>query len=253
MTLGKLIGASLGPGDPLLITRKAWAALHGNAVWTYPIRKKGSESYALNIALAAGLALPDDAQALIFPMTHDKEKLARYWLEAATVVLEIVRTGRDVVFLVEGDASTFSTFNHLARTVRALDDRVDIETIAGVPAYNAASAAFAQPLADVDDTVAIVPAAYGVDFVAGLLDDFDTLVLMKVKPLLDDIIQLLEARELLPYSCFIEKAGSADERKITDIRILRGQKVNYLSLILVRNPKRLRGEIQKGCRKKNNE
>jgi len=31
---------------------------------------------------------------------------------------------------------------------------------------------------------------------------------------------------------------------------LRGQKVNYLSLLLVRNPDRQRGEMIRGCRKK---
>jgi precorrin-2/cobalt-factor-2 C20-methyltransferase len=250
MSVGKLIGASLGPGDPQLITRKAWDALHSGAVWAYPIRKKGSDSYALGIALAAGLTVPDDALALIFPMTHDKEKLSRYWLEAAHTVLDVLQSGRDVVFLVEGDASTYSTFGHLARTVRDVNPDVCVDTIAGVPAYNAASAAFAQPLADVDDTVAIVPAAYGVEFVESLLVDFDTLVLMKVKPLLDEVIDLLEHKELLAHSRFIEKAGAADERIITDITTLRGQKVNYLSLMLVKNPHRQRGEIQKGCRKK---
>ena len=35
---GKLIGASLGPGDPELITRRAWAALQSNARWLYPVK-----------------------------------------------------------------------------------------------------------------------------------------------------------------------------------------------------------------------
>ena len=35
---GKLIGASLGPGDPELITRRAWSALQSGARWLYPVR-----------------------------------------------------------------------------------------------------------------------------------------------------------------------------------------------------------------------
>lgn len=50
-------------------------------------------------------------------------------------------TGHDVVFLVEGDASTYSTFQHLAKTVTGLDDAVQIETIAGVSSFNAAARA----------------------------------------------------------------------------------------------------------------
>ncbi len=250
MATGTLIGASLGPGDPNLITRAAWNALHSNALWTYPIRKKNGGSYALGIAHAAGLATPADAQALIFPMTHDQEKLAHYWLQAAETVLAVLRSGRDVVFLVEGDASTYSTFGHLARTLHALDSNVTIKTIAGVTAYNAASASLGMPVADTDDTVAIIPAAYGVEFVEHLLTDFDTLVLLKVKPLLDDLIVLLEKHQLIEHTRFVEKSGSSVERIVHDIRTLRGEKVNYLSLLLVKNPHRQRGTIQKGCRKK---
>ena len=36
---GKLIGASLGPGDPLLITRRSWAVLQSGARWLYPAKK----------------------------------------------------------------------------------------------------------------------------------------------------------------------------------------------------------------------
>ena len=169
---------------------------------------------------------------------------------AAHTALEILHAGRDVVFLVEGDASTYSTFGYLARSVRALDDSIFVETVAGVPSYHAAAAHFGVPLTESDDTLAIVPAAYGVAMVERLLTDFDTLVLLKVKPLLDDIIDLLQRRALLEHSCFIEKAGAPEERVVRDILSLRGTKVNYLSLLLIRNPQRIRGEVIRGCRKK---
>jgi len=247
---GTLYGASLGPGDPELITRKTWALLHSDADWAYPVKRKQGDSYALNIVLAAGLTVPDNALALVFPMTHDREKLAKYWLQAAEQVLEKLHAGRDVVFLVEGDASTFSTFQHLAKTVLALDEQANVETIAGVSSFHAAAARAKMPLADTDDTVAIIPAGYGIDMIAAQLKHFDTLVLLKVKPLLDDIIDLLEAQGLLSQSCFVEKAGSSEERIVHDVASLKGQKVNYLSLLMVHNSHRIRGEVMRGCRKK---
>ena len=247
---GKLIGASLGPGDPGLITRRAWEVLQGPAHWTYPIRKKGDDSYALDIARRAGLALPAAHTPLIFPMTHDTEILARYWLQAAQTVLAILDTGRHVVFLVEGDASTYSTFTYLARSVRALDGEIGVETIAGVPSYHASAAHLGQPLAESDETLAILPAGYGVDTVERLLPEFDTLVLLKVKPLLDDLIDMLTRRGLLAHSCFLEKVGTPEERIVRDPLRLKGEKVNYLSLLLVKNPQRPRATLQRGCRKK---
>ncbi|QFY43282.1 precorrin-2 C(20)-methyltransferase [Candidatus Methylospira mobilis] len=248
---GRLFGVSLGPGDPGLITRRAYALLQrSDAHWTYPVRRKNAESHALQIALQSGLALPAEHTPLVFPMTHDSEILAGYWLQAAETVQVRLNSGQDVLFLVEGDASTYSTFSHLARTLSALDDQARIETIPGVPSFNAAAASFGMPLADTDETVAIIPAGYGIAMIERLLDDFDTLVLLKVKPLLDDILELLQRRQLLPYAAFIEKAGTEFERIEIDVTALRGEKVNYLSLLLVKNPSRERSEVQRGCRKK---
>jgi len=248
---GTLYGLSLGPGDPGLITRRSWEILQQeNIFWTYPVRNKKSDSYALDIVLRSGLSMPAESCPLIFPMTHDVDKLAKYWLNAAQTVINILQTGQNVAFLVEGDASTYSTFGHLARTVRALNDKLGVEVIAGVTSFNSAAAQLQSPLADVDDTVAIIPAGYGIHVIEEFLQRCDTLVLLKVKPLLDDIIDLLDTRGLLEHSHFIEKAGSPEEHIVHDIKTLKDKKVNYLSLMIVKNPQRKRGEIIRGCRKK---
>lgn len=250
--LGTLYGISLGPGDPGLITRRAWALLERrDAVWTYPIRSaKKPDSYALDIVLRTGLTPPDACTALLFPMTHDEEKLTRHWLKAAETVLPILRAGVDVMFLVEGDASTYASFGHLARTVRALQADIAVHIVPGVNAFTAACARVDVPFAEQDDTVAIVPAAYGVSAVDRLLPDFDTLVLLKVKPLLDELLDWLTARGLSQHCTFIERCGAPDERVVHDVQSLRGEKVSYLSLLILKNPQRIRGERIKGCLKK---
>ncbi|MDP3438552.1 MAG: SAM-dependent methyltransferase, partial [Azonexus sp.] len=129
---GKLIGASLGPGDPELITRRSWAVLQSGARWLYPVKKAEESSYALSIVERGGLAIPADAEELVFPMTRDAEILAKAWTRAAARTVELLAEGRDLVFLVEGDASTFATFGHLARVVRELVPNIEVETIPGV-------------------------------------------------------------------------------------------------------------------------
>jgi len=248
MNQGKLIGASLGPGDAGLITRRAWQAMQSDALWCYPVRRKGGQSHALGIAERTELSVPEDALELVFPMTHDVEILTKAWARAAHLILPVLQSGRDVLFLVEGDASTFSTFTYLARYVQNMDQAIEVETIAGVPSYNAAAASSAFPLAETDDTVAIIPAGYGLDTLDALLPHFDTLVLIKVKPLLDQLIDWLTERDLLADALFVEKAGAPEERVVRDVASLKGEKVNYLSLMLVRNPHRERGEVVRGCR-----
>jgi len=57
-TCGRLIGVSLGPGDPELITRRGWRLLQGSGRWAYPVKRGGADSYALDIARRSGLELP---------------------------------------------------------------------------------------------------------------------------------------------------------------------------------------------------
>ncbi len=247
---GKLIGASLGPGDPELITRRSWAILQSNARWIYPVKKAEESSYALSIVKRGGLAVPADAVELVFPMTRDAEALTKAWVRAAQQTVALLAEGRDLVFLVEGDASTFATFGHLARVARELVPDIEVETIPGVSSFAAAAATTGMPLAEEDETLAIIPAAYGTGVIDHMLDEFDTLILLKVKPLLDEVLELLERRGLLATSCFIEKVGSPDERIVRNLTTLKGEKVNYLSLLLVQNPKRQRGELRRGCRQR---
>ena len=249
-TYGKLIGASLGPGDPELITRRSWAVLQSGARWLYPVKKAEETSYALSIVERGGLPVPADAEELVFPMTRDAAILLKAWANAAKRTVELLAEGRDLVFLVEGDASTFATFGHLARVVRELVPEIEVETIPGVSSFAAAAASSGVSLAEEDETLAIIPAAYGVAVIDHMLDEFDTLVLLKVKPMLDEVLELLTQRGLLATTCFIEKVGSPDERIVRDVASLQGEKVNYLSLMLVQNPKRARGELRRGCRQR---
>nr|VFK15496.1 MAG: Cobalamin synthesis G N-terminal [Candidatus Kentron sp. LPFa]VFK30750.1 MAG: Cobalamin synthesis G N-terminal [Candidatus Kentron sp. LPFa] len=54
---GTLYGVSLGPGDPGLITRRAWALLESDTR-TWPVRSEMSDSCVLGITEAAGLVPP---------------------------------------------------------------------------------------------------------------------------------------------------------------------------------------------------
>ena len=185
---GRLIGASLGPGDPGLITRRAWAVLSTPARWIDPVRQPQEDSYALEILRRAGVTIPQDAEPLPFPMTRNPQLLAKDWAHAASRSVELLSEGHDLVFPVEGDASTYATFGHLARAVRELVPEIEVEVVPGVSSFAAAAARVGEPLANEDDTLAVLPASYGVDVIDRPLDELDTLVLLKVKPMLDEAL-----------------------------------------------------------------
>ncbi len=230
---GRLIAASLGPGDPGLITRRAWEAVRDARCWAWPESRREGGGYALSIAQRAGLQPPARTLPLSFPMTRDLTVLTRHWLSAAQQVLDILTQGVDVVFLIEGDASFFATFGHLQRTVLGLDGDIGVEIIPGVASPLAAAALHQKGLCDGDQSLAIVPATVGSQRLDRLLSDFETVVLLKVRPVLDEVLQLLERRELLDKSVFVERAGAPEERVIERVLTLKGTRVHYLSLMIV--------------------
>ncbi|MEO5330778.1 MAG: precorrin-2 C(20)-methyltransferase [Magnetococcus sp. YQC-5] len=230
---GRLIAASLGPGDPGHITRAAWQALESAQCWAWPESRQEGGGYAISIAQRAGLLPPPRTLALNFPMTRDPLVLTRHWRIASEQVLSVLNTGVDVVFLVEGDASFFATFGHLQRTLLELNPEIRVEIIPGVASPLAGAAMDQQALCEGDQTLALVPATVGMERIGRLLTEFETLVLLKVRPVLDQVLELLESRNLTDKAVFAERIGAPEERLVRDVRSLKGTQVHYLSLMII--------------------
>ena len=129
-----LIGISLGPGDPELLTLKAAAVL-----------KRCSRVFVPG-EMAAGLVRPyATPEMLDFPMIEDPAELDRIWKDNAAIVAAAASVG-PAAFACMGDVNTFSTFSHLARVIRQNHPRIEIETIPGVGVVPALASRFASPL-----------------------------------------------------------------------------------------------------------
>ena len=252
MTAGTLYGVSLGPGDPDLITRKAARLLDQVPVWAVPVRAPGRDSFALDIVRRGGWDPQGRTVAeLHFPMRKDPDYLAPYHRQAAEQVAAHLDAGQDVAFLTEGDASTYATWGHLAGALAEARPELERETVPGVTSYAATAAATDMPLMTQDDKLAVLPATYGIEVIDDVLDAFDGVVLMKVKPVLDELIDRLDQRGLLPHAAFASRIGTPDEAIVTDVAALRGTKPDYLSLVVVRNPYRAQEPRISGCRSPN--
>jgi precorrin-2/cobalt-factor-2 C20-methyltransferase len=187
---------------------------------------------------------------LVFPMRSDPDFLRPYWERAAERLAEHLKAGRDAAFLCEGDPFTYGTFVHVFTHLTRAHPELPVQVVPGVSAYHAAAAAVLTPLAATDDRVAVLPATYGVDVVAQVLARFDTVVLLKVKPVMDALIDLLDKEDLLPHAVFVNRVGTAEQEIVRDVTALRGRKLDYLSLVLVRNPHRAKEPVLRGCKPK---
>jgi precorrin-2/cobalt-factor-2 C20-methyltransferase len=125
-----LIGISLGPGDPELLTFKAAAAL------------KSCTKVFVPGAMAAELARPfSDPEILEFPMIEDEAELERIWRLNADTIASHAANGL-AGFACVGDVNTFSTFSHLKRVIKQNHPGIEIESIPGVGVVPALASRF---------------------------------------------------------------------------------------------------------------
>jgi len=233
MTIGTLYGLGVGPGDPELITVKAFRKLQECPVIAYPKKLKGSKSYAHRIVEVYINPAEKNMLGLVFPMTKDEETLTREWAKSVEAIYTYLAQGQDVAFVTEGDPMLFSTFIHLMNLMKDTHPEVQIETVAGISSFNGSANRLGIPLADGDDHVAMIPATEDMDEMRKVLEAHDAVVFIKVAKVLEDMLDLLEDMDLL-YGTHVVTKVTSDEEVIWNVDELRGAELNYLSCMVVR-------------------
>ncbi len=235
MSIGKLYGIGVGPGDPELITVKG-AKLLGNCRQLFvPKAKIKSESLALDIAqnyIRADVEITE----LVFPMVSDRQKLEKSWRESALKIAEVLRKGGDACFITIGDPLLYSTYIYLVRALLEVEPSAEVETIPGINAFSAVAALTSFPVGEGKELITIVPTADDFGAVGDALKKSGTVVLMKVGKRLGSLLGILEKEKLIDDAVFVAYAGQEKEYIETDLRKLKNEKpeTGYLSTILVR-------------------
>lgn len=233
MKIGTLYGVGVGPGAPDLITVKAVKILNEVEVIFAAASDKNEYSLALEIA-RSHLNNGAEVVRLDFPMTREAEKLNRAWLENSQRILEYLKRGTDVAFITLGDPLTYSTFGYLLRTIRAMAPEIPIETVPGITSYQAAAAAAGEVMAEQEEVFCVVSGAKGGERLKDVINHADSVVLLKVYHHLDEILDTVSELGLRNRATLVSRCGMADQVVCRNPQTLRGDKVPYLSLLIVR-------------------
>lgn len=232
--LGRLYGLGVGPGDPELITVKAFRLLKEADVIAYPKKRKGSKSYAHAIADTYLNPGEKEMLGLVFPMTKDQETLRSHWAQTTEELWKLLSQGKDVAFVTEGDPNLYSTWIHMARTMQAAHPEVEIHSVPGISSALGAAARLGIFLADGDDQFAIIPATEDREEMKRVIETHDCLVFLKVAKVIDMMIDLLQELGLIENASVVTKVTSGDEQVWQNVKELKGIELNYLTLMVVR-------------------
>ena len=235
--IGNFYGIGVGPGDPELLTLKAYRLIRTLPRLYAPVSRLSAPSYAKSI-VAEHLAPGRSVDELLFTMRAEPVEMVAQWRSNAEVIAEDLWARRDVGFLTEGDPLLYSTFVHLLGALHEICPEAPVVAVPGVPSFLAAAAAIGMPLVDHDERLAILPASYeNLDDGAGVreaLEQFDTVVLFKVASAIDRVIDLLEELGRTDRAVLVTRCGRPDEQIVRDVRSLCGRKLDYFSLVIIR-------------------
>jgi precorrin-2/cobalt-factor-2 C20-methyltransferase len=232
--MGTFWGVGVGPGDPELLTLKA-ARVLAEVDWIFcPAETtRGDASLAARIVTPLGLPVTKFRPASLC-MSRQRSAAQQAYRRAAEEIVVELRQGRSVAWITEGDPLFYSTFSHVRDEVRRLCTDARIDVVPGVTSVQAAAARAGITLARLEESMAVLPAAYGLERLPELLDSCATVVLLKIHSVFDTLLDRLAD---LPRSIdifYLEKVGTSEERLLTDLQSLRGQKPPYFSLVILR-------------------
>jgi precorrin-2/cobalt-factor-2 C20-methyltransferase len=230
--MGTFYGVGVGPGDPELMTRKAERVLRAVDWIFHPAGAAGGPGFARRIVEPLGLTA-DRFRPVSLCMSRDRGPDQQTYHGVAEEIVAELRRGKSVAWITEGDPLYYSTFLHLFAELRRYSD-VRIEIVPGVTSTSAAAARVGLPVARLDEKVAVVPAAYGVECLPALLDEFATVFLLKVNVAFDSLLKSLATLPRPVRAVYVEQVGTPAERIVEDLESLRGEELPYFSLVILR-------------------
>jgi len=241
---GTLYVIGVGPGDPELLTLKAMRILMDVRCICVPKGKERGSSLVLSIVKRV---LSLDNKEIIeayFPMRKTRNlegscELDTRWQETVETILSVLNKGKDIAFLTMGDPTIYSSFFYIYDSLLELNPALKIEIIPGVSSINAGASRLQISLGLADEKIAILPATYlslkpSALSLSSVLKNFDTIVLMKVHKVFDNLLLFLNEMNLLNKAIYISKAGMEDEKIVRNLEDVKEEDLNYFSMVIVR-------------------
>ncbi|BDD02579.1 precorrin-2 C(20)-methyltransferase [Aureibacter tunicatorum] len=232
MKTGKIFGVSLGPGDPELITVKGLNILKNADKVYYPGShfKDGSKaSYAKSIINCYGL---DESrlQGFYLKMSDDRTQAQSVYDEIASQIWDEYVEGKNIAIISEGDLSTFSSFSYLLARLENAGANIDL--VPGITSYALAAAEHKKPLTLGEDRMLILPRVRSVSQLCEALDNFETVVLMKIRSIMHVIEEVLEDRMVEVF--YAERLGTEQQFTTENWLQVASREVPYFSLMILK-------------------
>lgn len=223
---GTLYGIGLGPGDPELLTLKAYRILRSVPIVVYPMSPDGR---CISRSIVAEYLQPHQIEMpMVLPFKPGESSQPGYQLMADKMAIQLAQ-GQDIAVLCEGDPFFFGTFMYL---YNRLNDRFPTEIIPGVSSMMASAGMLGAPLTYRNDVFMALSGTLDAEILRSRLLMADAAVLMKLGRNFVKVYDVLEHLNLLDRALYIERA-TMKEQRIIPIREVDSTQVPYFAMIVI--------------------
>ncbi|MEQ0564428.1 precorrin-2 C(20)-methyltransferase [Amycolatopsis sp. NEAU-NG30] len=238
MSLGKLYGVGLGPGDPELMTVKAARIISEAHVIAYHSARHG-RSIARSVA-EPYLREGQIEEKLVYPVTTEttdhpggyEGAIADFYELSAKRLAEHLDAGRDVVLLCEGDPFFYGSYMYMHER---LAGRFEAIVVPGVTSVSAASSVLGRPLVQRDEVLTVLPGTLPAPELARRLADTDAAAVLKLGRTFSSVRDALAEAGKLDDAVYVERATWGQQR-IEPFADVDPSTVPYFSLALLPSP-----------------
>lgn len=212
---GTLYGIGVGPGDVRYLTLRAAGLVRSVDVVAF-FAKKDHPGNARRIVTP--LLEPSRAELrLEYPVTEEvpassaeyQQKIGVFYRQSAAVLAALLKDGKSVGLLAEGDPFFYGSFMHMWRR---LAGDFPVEVVPGVTGMSGCWTSARTPITWGDDMLAVLPGTLGESQLVERLRLTDAAVIMKVGRNLPKVRRAVEAAGLLARAIYVERGTMADER-----------------------------------------
>ena len=234
MTVGKIVCAGLGPGDPDLISVRSDRVIRGARHVAY-FRKAGRAGQARSIV--KGMLRADAVElAMEYPVTTElpfdspeyNDLLAAFYDDWAGRLADLAQR-EDVVVLCEGDPFFYGSFMHL---YTRLQGRAEVEVIPGIPGMVGCWNGTGQPITWGDDVLTVLMATLPEEDLVRHARASDALVIMKTGRNLPRVRRALAAAGRLDEAWLVERGTMPGDRVARLADVADGD-CPYFAIVLV--------------------
>jgi precorrin-2/cobalt-factor-2 C20-methyltransferase len=225
---GTLYGVGVGPGDPELMTVKAWRLISTAKIIAY-LAANGGESTARAIAKPF---IADDAEeiAIDMPMRVDPEAGQAAYDKGAKSIAARLSGGADVTMLCEGDPFFYGSFMYV---FERLATQFKTVVVPGVTSIAASAAELGQPLCARDDVLKILPATLDAKRLREELSTAQSAAIIKVGRHFGKVKQVLQSLKLEGRATAVSHA-SQDQQVILPVAEISTDALPYFTTIIVK-------------------